>query len=60
MKIVLDISEKIKKKIYEEKPENIPLKDYAIKAIYDVLTDYLSKEKRELNLKKQRILLLGL
>ncbi len=60
VKIVLDITEKIKRKIYEEKPENIPLRDYAIKAIYEVLTDYLGKEKRELNLKRQRILVIGL
>ncbi len=60
IKIVFEISEEIKKKIFEEKPENISLRDYTIKTIYEVLTKYLGKGDKTLELKKQKILLVGL
>ena len=59
--LVSELSKTIKKKVLEEKPPaGITLKEYFIKTLYDEIVSFLGKEKESLELKPQRILLIGL
>ena len=59
--LVSELSNKIKKKVLEEKPPaGLTLKEYFIKIFYDEIVAFLGEEKGEIELKKQRILLIGL
>ncbi len=61
IKIVLELSNSIKNRILKEKPPaGMTLKEYFIKTLYDEIVDLLGKEKGELSLKNQKILLMGL
>ena len=61
VKIVLELSNGIKNRILKEKPPaGMTLKEYFIKTLYDEIVDLLGKEKGELSLKNQKILLMGL
>ena len=61
VELVSEISQKIKKKVLSEKPpKGLTLKEYFIKIFYDEIVDFLGKEKGEIQLKKQKILLIGL
>jgi len=59
--MVSELSKSIKKKVLEEKPPTgMSLKEYFIKILYEELVSFLGKEKGEIQLKKQRILVIGL
>ena len=61
VKIVLELSNGIKNRILKEKPPaGMTLKEHFIKTLYDEIVDLLGKEKGELSLKNQKILLMGL
>jgi len=61
VELVAELSESIKKKIIGAKPPpGLTLKEYFIKTLYDEVVNFLGKEKGELSLKPQKILLIGL
>ncbi len=61
VKIVSDISNSIKEKVLKDKPPSgLTLKEHFIKILYDELVSFLGSEKGEIELKKQKILLIGL
>lgn len=61
VELVAELSEKIKKRVLEEEPPaGMTLKEHFIKILYDGIVDFLGKEKGEIELKKQRILVVGL
>lgn len=59
--LVSELSNKIKKKVLDEKPPaGLTLKEYFIKIFYDEIVAFLGEEKGEIELKRQKILLIGL
>lgn len=61
IELVAEISEKIKKRVLEEKPPaGMTLKEHFIKTLYDEIVDFLGKDKGKIALKKQKILVVGL
>jgi signal recognition particle subunit SRP54 len=59
--LVFELSNRIRDKILKEKPpQGMTLREYFIKILYDEIVEFLGKEKGELSLKNQRILLIGL
>ena len=61
VELVVELSNSIKKKMLSEKPPSgITLKEYFIKVLYDEMVRFLGEEKGELDVKPQRILLIGL
>lgn len=61
VEMVSELSNRIKEKVLKAKPPpGFSLKEYFIKTLYDEIVDFLGSEKSELELKKQKILLIGL
>jgi signal recognition particle subunit SRP54 len=59
--MVAELSAGIKKRVLDTKPPSgITVREHFIKILYDELVSFLGAEKGELNLKPQRILLIGL
>ncbi|MFH1445209.1 MAG: signal recognition particle receptor subunit alpha [Nanoarchaeota archaeon] len=59
--MVAELSKNIKSKVLEAKiPEGISLKEYFIKTLYDETVAFLGEEKATVQLKKQRIIVIGL
>lgn len=60
VKLVFGMSQNIKNKVLKETPKGMTLKEFFIKTLYDEIVGLLGKEKGKLQLKNQRILLVGL
>jgi signal recognition particle subunit SRP54 len=61
VELVSGLSNSIKKKVIGAKPPTgLTLKEYFVKTLYDEVVIFLGKEKGELALKSQKILLIGL
>lgn len=61
VELVATLSKNIKKKVLGEKPPaGMSVKEYFIKILYEEIVSFLGKEKGEIPLKKQRILVIGL
>ncbi len=59
--MVFGISKSLKEKVLREKPpKGMTLKEYFLKSLYDEMINLLGREKGKLDLKKQRILMIGL
>src|SRR3989338_1480397 len=59
--MVFEISEKLKKRILNEKPKpGITIREHALKILYEELVYFLGKTKADIKLGKQKILLVGL
>jgi len=59
--LVAELSARIKKKVLGEKPPaGMTVKEYFVKILYDELVSFLGEEKGEIQLKGQRILVIGL
>lgn len=59
--LVAEISARIKKKVLEAKlPSGLSLREYFIKILYEEVVNFLGKEKAIIELKPQKILLIGL
>jgi signal recognition particle subunit SRP54 len=59
--MVVELSARIKKHVLDTRPPTgITIKEHFIKILYDELVSFLGASKGELNLKPQRILLIGL
>jgi signal recognition particle subunit SRP54 len=59
--MVAELSSAIRKRVLDTKPPSgITVREHFIKILYDELVSFLGAEKGELNLKPQRILLIGL
>lgn len=59
--MVLELSKNIKKKVLSEKPPaGMSIKEYFVKILYEELVAFLGEEKGEIQLKSQRILVIGL
>ena len=61
IQIVFGMSKNIKDRILNEKPPTgLTLKEYFVKVLYDEIVNLLGREKGKLELRKQRVLLIGL
>ncbi|MCX8162938.1 MAG: signal recognition particle receptor subunit alpha [Candidatus Micrarchaeota archaeon] len=61
VKLVFELTKKIENSVFEDKiPPAISLKEYVLKKTYDELCQLLGGEKPTIELKKKKILLLGL
>lgn len=61
VKLVFNLSNKIRDKVLNEKPTaGMTAKEHMIKTVYDELVNFLGKETGYVELKKQKILLVGL
>ncbi len=61
VRLVSDLSNKIKEKVLKSKPApGLTLKEFFIKTLYDEFVAFLGSEKGELELKPQKIMLVGL
>lgn len=61
IRLVSDISKGIKENILSGKtPKGMTLKEYFLKTLYDEVVSLLGKDKGKLNIKNQRVLLMGL
>jgi len=61
VKLVMQLSEEIKKKaLKEDIPKGISRKEHIVNIVYETLVEFLGKESHMFDLKKQKILLLGL
>jgi len=60
VKLVYDLSNRIKDKVLKERPVGLTLKEHFIKILYDEIVNFLGEEKGEFELKPQKILLVGL
>lgn len=59
--LVSELTSSIKKKVLGEKPpKGMSLKEFFIKTLYDEIVSFLGSEKGEVEVKKQRILVIGL
>jgi len=59
--LVSELSNRIKKQVLEKKPPTgMTLKEYFIKILYDELVGFLGQEAGDIQLKKQRIMVVGL
>ncbi|NPA38747.1 MAG: signal recognition particle protein [Candidatus Nanohaloarchaeota archaeon] len=61
VKVVFELTQKMKKRIFEEKKhEAVSLREHVIKVVYEELTNILGKEKGKIEIKPQKIMLVGL
>ena len=60
VKLVFEMTQNIKGKVLKETPKGMTLKEFFIKTLYDEIVALLGREKGKLELKDQRILLVGL
>ncbi len=61
VKLVAKLSDKIRDKVLNEKPApGMTAKEHMIKTVYDELVNFLGRETGSIELKKQKILLVGL
>ncbi len=60
VQMVFELTERIKRRISERVPEGLTRREYAIKIVYEALTDIMGKEKSAIELKPKKILLAGL
>jgi signal recognition particle subunit SRP54 len=61
VELVAELSDKIKNKVIGARPPpGLTLKEYFVKTLYDEVVEFLGREKGELPLRPQRILLIGL
>src|SRR3989338_8136805 len=61
VKLVFSLSNRIRDKVLKEKPQaGMTPKEHMIKTVYDELVAFLGKEQGAVELKKQKILLVGL
>ncbi len=61
VKLVFELSKNIKEKALDEKvPKGITRREHVVNIVYDELVEFLGKEKPEIKLEKQKILLVGL
>ncbi|MBI4168127.1 MAG: signal recognition particle protein [Candidatus Aenigmarchaeota archaeon] len=61
VKLVFNLSNKIRDRVLNEKPTaGITAKEHMIKTVYDELVNFLGRETGSVELKKQKILLVGL
>ena len=60
VKLVYDLSNRIKDKVLKERPVGLTLKEHFIKILYDELVSFVGEEKGQFELKPQKILLVGL
>jgi len=61
VEMVAELSERIKKKVLEKKPPaGLTLREYFIKTLYDEIVNFVGREKGKIELKKQKILIIGL
>lgn len=61
IRLVSELSNRIRDKVLKEKPPaGITLKEFFVKTLYDEIVNLLGEEKSEIELKKQKILLIGL
>ncbi len=61
VRLVSDLTKSLKDKILNKRlPHGLTLKEHFIKTLYDELVNFLGKEKGDLEVKKQKILLMGL
>ncbi len=59
--LVAELSERIKKKVLrKELPKGMTMKEVMVKSLYDELVWFLGEDKSSIELKKQKILLIGL
>jgi signal recognition particle subunit SRP54 len=59
--MVVELSANIRKRVLDKKPPSgITVREHFIKVLYDELVTFLGAEKGELNLRPQKILLIGL
>jgi len=59
--LVAELSDRVKKKVLKEKPPaGLTLKECLIRSLYDELVWFLGEEPAKVELKKQKILLIGL
>ena len=59
--LVAELSKTIKKEVLgEEPPPGMSVREYFVKILYDAIVSFLGKEKGEIQLKKQHILMIGL
>ena len=58
--LVLELSERIKKRAGGELPAALTRKEHVIKVVYEELTEIMGKEKSSIDLKPKKILLCGL
>ncbi|MFA4820158.1 MAG: signal recognition particle receptor subunit alpha [Candidatus Aenigmatarchaeota archaeon] len=58
--LVLEMSEKIKKRASGDLPAGLTRKEHLVKIVYEALTDIMGKTKSEVELKPKKILLVGL
>ncbi len=61
VKLVFALSQKIRDKVLKEKPQaGLTPKEHMVKVVYDELVNFLGKETGSVELKNQKILLVGL
>lgn len=58
--LVLELSERIRKKANSDLPAGLTRKEHVIKVVYEELTEIMGKEKATVELKPKKILLCGL
>ncbi len=58
--LVIELTEKIKKRASGEMPAGLTRKEHAVKVVYEELTDIMGKTKAIIELKPKKILLVGL
>ena len=58
--LVLELTEKIKKRASSDMPSGLTRKEHVVKVVYEELTDIMGKEKSIVELKPKKILLCGL
>jgi len=60
VKLVFELSEKIRKRAFEKIPPGMSRKEHIVKIVYEELTNILGGEKPVIELKPKKILLIGL
>lgn len=61
VKLVFDLSSRIREKVLNEKPSvGLTAKEHMVKTVYDELVNFLGRETGSVELKRQKILLVGL
>ncbi|MDI6721534.1 MAG: signal recognition particle receptor subunit alpha [Candidatus Aenigmarchaeota archaeon] len=60
VRLVFDLTEKMRKRCFESLPPGMTRKEHIIKVVYEELTEIMGKTKPEISLKRKKILLIGL
>ncbi len=60
VRVVLEFSQRLRKSLMEDPPKGMTKREWAIKLIYDMITELLGKDEAEIPLRKKKILLMGL